>query len=284
MSGKTQKQKGTFSEINLRLSKKYLPPASQRRMWLIGGGAGIVLILFIFINYFYQNASFASKGPLSSGHARLQSDCEACHTSFRSVANEKCSVCHEKYGDKLGVYTFSAHYLYRSNDFRRVESKEGEVPCFACHIEHAGRGAELKSVSDYACVTCHRFGSFNKKHPQFDFMAEKQEDASGLRFTHIRHVREVEKRQKLVDIEKACLHCHNPQPDGKNFEPIDFNRHCDVCHLTRTTGTPRLPVRNRNVIGVETLQSIQERRPPGTRWAFYTNPNEFRVSGGKIAF
>jgi hypothetical protein len=90
------------------------------------------------------------------------------------------------------------------------------------------------------------------------------------------------KLKKLVDVERACLYCHNAQSDGKNFEPIDFNRHCDACHLTTTTKTPNLPIRSGEAFGVETLEMLQRRSASGTLWAFYTNPNEFRISGDAV--
>ena len=38
-------------------------------------------------------------GPLSSAHARLESKCESCHTSFRKEAqNSRCVSCHKGIG------------------------------------------------------------------------------------------------------------------------------------------------------------------------------------------
>ena len=69
---KKSKNKGTFSNINLPVSKKYIHPYSRRRILWIGGMAVTAIIIFAFLNFYLQNASLASKGPLSSSHANLQ--------------------------------------------------------------------------------------------------------------------------------------------------------------------------------------------------------------------
>ena len=285
MNKKSQGQKGSFGELQLPVSKNYLIPHSRKRMAQIGGIAILVVLVFALFNFFVQDGSFASRGKISSGHAKFSGDCQACHTQFGAVTDEKCSVCHEKYGNKLGVYTFATHYMYHSNDSKRLTATKNhvdhETPCSECHKEHGGREAKMTTVTDQYCLTCHAFKSFNKKHPQFDFVTLPQEDP-GLRFTHIRHVEEVVKIKKLPDVERACLYCHNAQSDGKNFDPIDFDRHCDACHLTTTTKTPNLPIQNGASPGVETLEALQRRNAPGTLWAFYTNPNEFRISGDSV--
>jgi hypothetical protein len=80
------------------------------------------------------------------------------------------------------------------------------------------------------------------------------------------------------------LYCHNPEPDGKHFTPIDFDKHCaGSCHYPVAPETPSLTiVDGSDKPGVETLEMIQRRRGPGTLWAFYTNPNEFRSDGGRV--
>lgn len=279
------RKKGTFSDLRLSVAKKYVIPMSRRWMIYFGGIAALVFLGYALLNIFFQKSNFISNGPLSSNHANFEKDCASCHTKFASVTDEKCSVCHEKYGDKLGVYTFNAHYLYRSDDFRRLVPAENEKPCLSCHPEHLGREVIITNVPDSRCLQCHKFGSFNHKHPQFEFADKQIPDNSNLKFTHIKHVERVQQRQNLVDIEKSCLYCHNPQPDGKNFQPINFDRHCDACHLTSSTATPWLRIqagKNSNVPGVKTLETIQKRQGPGMLWAFYINLNEFQKRGNRV--
>lgn len=280
-------QKGTFSELELSIAKKYLQPISRRRMLVVGAIAAALVLGLVLFDQIALHGQLVSNGPLSSSHAGFESDCTNCHAeAARQVTDGSCSVCHEKYGDELGVFTFASHYLYRSDDFRRLVPSEHESPCFSCHVEHEGRQAVITQVPDSKCQTCHPFGSFNQDHPQFDFATEGMAEDAYLHFPHIHHVREVMKREQLEDLERACLYCHNAQPDGRSFDPISFDRHCDACHLQSTTATPALPVRQGGrdgPVGVETLEALVERRGSGVRWAFYTNPREFRRRGSSVS-
>jgi hypothetical protein len=281
MARKQRASKGSYSDVRLSVAREYLYPTSRRGMMVWGLAAAAALAVFAFVDFRWRGARFLSNGPLSSSHATLEQDCAACHTPFGEVSSESCSTCHEKYGDELGVYSFASHYLYRSNDFQRFKTSEHETACAACHAEHLGREAEITRLEDGRCLPCHAFGSFNRAHPQFDFTADGDDDA--LSFTHIHHTREVMKRQGLEDVERACLYCHNPRPDGKRFLAVDFDRHCDACHLTAATATTRLPIAGPDAPGVVTLATLVEEQPPGTRWALFANPNEYRQAGSRVS-
>ncbi len=285
------KKKGTFSALRLAVTRKFVIPASRWKMIQWGGIGGVVILIYFVLDSFLFGSSFVSSGPLSSNHARFERDCAKCHQSFNAVTDSKCSTCHEKAGDKLGVYTFAAHYSYRSTDSRRVRSlrmpRDNEMPCSGCHSDHLGRDASITNVPDVRCVTCHAYGSFNAGHPQFEFARKSMPDDSALAFTHIRHTKfileKVRKEGGGLYLEKACLYCHNPQADGKHFKQLDYDMHCAGCHLTTAVETPSLAIKDPGSPlepGVETLVMIQRRRGPGTRWAFYANPNEFTMKGG----
>jgi hypothetical protein len=282
------KKKGTFSDLRLAVARKYIFPDSRRAMMAAGGLACLAVLVYYVIDFNFLKSNVAASGPLSSFHANFEKDCAACHQQFDAVTNAKCSVCHEKTGDQLGVYTFAGHYVYRSGDIRRVKESEHkfsakEEPCAVCHQEHWGRTAAITSVSDAQCVSCHLYGSFNKKHPQFQFAAQKIADDTTLAFTHIRHVKEVVKREKLQDLERACLYCHNPQPDGKRFAAIDFDTHCSACHLNGSIATPALKMKSVDdpfSPGVETLDAMRRKGGPGLAWAFSSNPNDFQIKPG----
>ncbi len=281
MARKTRASKGTFSDVPLPVARRYLYPASRRKLLLWGALAVLALTAFATADFLWRDARFLSNGPLSSSHAVSESDCAACHTPFGEVTSDACSTCHEKVGDALGIYSFAAHYVYRSNDFQRVKTSEHETSCAGCHTEHLGREAEITPVGDGRCLPCHDFGSFNREHPAFERAARPDDDA--LAFTHVHHTREVMARFGLVDLERACLYCHNPQTDGRSFEPLDFDRHCDACHLSASTATPRLPAATPEAPGVATLAELIEGREPGTRWALFANPNEYRQVGGRVS-
>jgi hypothetical protein len=284
-----KKKKGTFTSLRLAVAKSYVTPASRRNMVIAGLiGAGLVLVYTGF-NSFFQNNSFIARGPLSSKHANFENNCSNCHqqnsslTDLATVTNQKCSVCHEKFGDKLGVYTYAAHYVYRSTDLTRNVAQAQEAPCFSCHMEHEGRNANITLVSDARCLACHKFSSFNEKHPQFEFIRSSLPDPANLKFPHIKHVVEVKKHESLQDDERACLYCHTPQSDGKGFQPISFERSCSACHLKGDDETPPLRIKSGpNSPGVETLAMIRARKGPGSLWALYSNGSEFQEAGGQV--
>ncbi len=284
--------KGRFSAAFLSVSKKYLFPANYRKMLVVGCAASILLLVYFVLDWTLLSSRFATPGLVSSNHADFENDCEKCHDLANEVANDKCSSCHEKFGDELGVYTFSAHYLYRSDDYARIQaaaekSRNAEKNCYECHQEHNGRPAEITNVPDAKCLKCHDFGSFDSNHPEFQFARERVPDDSALKFTHIRHTvfvsKFLEQKGQRANVEETCLYCHKAQADGKNFQPLDFDRHCQSCHLTASVETPLLDIRGASADepGVETLGMIRKRLGPGTRWAFYLSPLEFDELGGR---
>ena len=277
-------RKGTFGDHGLPVAGAYPSQPTRRSLLVLGLLAVLALGAILAWDHFAGRRGLISGGPLSSSHAVFTDDCSRCHDAgLRQVTDDRCASCHEKFGDELGLYTFARHYLYRSDDFRRVVPQEHEVECAACHREHRGREAAITRVDNGACRACH-FGSLGRDHPEFDFAAEPASDNRALHFPHIHHVREVMKRQRLEDPERACLLCHNARPDGRGFEPLDFDRHCDSCHLTATSATPGLPVLDGEAggVGVATLESLAADGGPGLRWVYFSNPAEFRRRGSLV--
>lgn len=288
-----RRKKGTFSSAELSVSKKYIYPPG-RKMMIFGGLAVSILLIGYFVadQIFFAN-SFISRGDLTSNHADFASDCTACHDPNNAVTDEKCQSCHEKFGDKLGIHSFETHYMYMEPDQSRisaasVKNKENEQTCYSCHPEHKGRLARITVVPDNKCLDCHDYGSFNSGHPEFQFARENIPDDSAIAFTHIRHTDFISKylveMGEKANLESTCLFCHVPQSNGLNFEPIDFDDNCSQCHLSAATETASYNVSTNNddKPGVLTIDMIRRRVKPGTRWAYYTNPNEFKfVAGGK---
>ena len=281
MAKKRSGRKGTFGDLGLPVSGAYPSPPPRRALVVLGLVAVLVLAAVLAWDQLAGRQGLISGGPLSSSHAVFTDDCGRCHDpALRQVTDDRCATCHEKFGDDLGIYTFARHYVYRSDDFRRVVPQEHEVACAACHPEHRGRDASIADVANGACRDCH-FDSFADDHPEFDFAAEPTADSAALRFAHVHHVREVMKDQQLEDPERACLLCHNARQDGRGFEPLDFDRHCDACHLSASVASPGLPVLDGEAggVGVATLEGLAESGGPGLRWVYFSNPAEFRRRG-----
>ncbi len=305
-----QRRKKQFTPINLPVSPGYLLPGSRRTMVLFGSGIGAAILIYFSFDTLFQKSHFISTGETSSNHANFETDCAACHKPGNSVADALCSSCHEKTSDLL-VYNFASHYLYRSNDFQRTSNDtlhkyhNRELPCRSCHVEHRGREAAITEVPDAKCLGCHRYGSFNTNHPEFEFARARIADDSTLKMTHLRHtvfvlqqlkgMEQVEPLFKTLKAETmdfvhfyeaACLYCHNPEPDGKNFKNIDFDKHCAQCHLKADAvvqGLPKFDPGNSNTAGAETIRQMQQRGGPGLSWTFATNPNLVSDQDGEVS-
>ena len=278
-------RKGTFAK-GLPVAKRYLRPSS--RWLLVASGVLLALCVVGIVGYglFVEPGRFLSSGPLSSAHASFDADCRSCHEPLAAPSPEKCSVCHEKLGDELGVYTFASHYVYRSGDFGRIGTRSGEGPCQSCHVEHRGRNADLvRERTEAECLECHDFDSFQDGHPEFEPLRRQSTERSNLTFAHTHHVAELMERNGWIDHEQACLYCHRPVPDGTRFAALEFDSLCDECHLGTEVGTTRLPFGNPSdpvSTGVLTLEAIQQSGRAGTDWSFYMNPGELQRTGRRI--
>ncbi len=271
-------KKGRFGKFGFPVATRY--PARRRWMllYLVGAlGALVVAIVFAF-DAAFSDGMFVSNGPLSSNHAGFGGDCASCHTPTMGVEDSRCVVCHEKYGDDLGLHSLDAHYVYRSGDYSRIVPASIEATCASCHREHEGHDANISAVGDASCAQCHEMGSL-EEHPQFDAVTERSADAANLHFPHTLHVSDLREKEALADIEQTCLYCHNAEADGKGFKPIQFEAHCDACHLTTSTATPFIQVASGATPGVRTLQAIAGSQAAGNRWAYFMNPDEFQSRG-----
>ncbi len=285
--------KGVFTTgTRLPVAGRYLIPGSRRWMVLAGLIACGAAALWLALAFWTGGRAPLSPGPLSSNHANFEANCAACHTSgvlSASAPADGCRTCHEKVGDTQGTYSFAAHYAYRSAHPGTKPDASREQPCSACHPEHRGRDASISGItaaSDSTCASCHGFGSFNAGHPEFRFARERIPDDPHLQFSHRPHVQRVQEAQAFADPQRACLFCHEPDAQGAGFAPIRFAGHCDQCHLMGSDETPPLPIgdpANPQAPGVETLEAIQQRQGPGVRWAFFTNPEEFRRLGANVS-
>ncbi|MDE2405119.1 MAG: cytochrome C [Sphingomonadales bacterium] len=115
-----------------------------------------------------------SPGALSAPHARLEARCDACHTSFRKVAQSgQCLACHKPVAADIAGGT-GLHGKWAP--------AHGE--CRTCHAEHKGRGTPLvrldrnsfnHGLTDFAltgahvrtaCNGCHQPGAAFRAAPR----------------------------------------------------------------------------------------------------------------------
>ena len=271
------------------------PASGWRSAGWLALGMGLAIVLALVLDIGFGAGNLGQTGGLSSAHATLEGSCAACHDTSETVSAEKCSSCHRQLSGASGQYGFDAHYVYVSGEAPRAVEHGHETGCAACHVEHQGRGADIRATfSDRQCADCHDVGSFDR-HPEFDFAAEAIPDDAGLTFTHVRHVDLVMEERALDGAEDACLACHAPAPDGRGFLPISFEAACAACHLTGDDESAELPIQPRGVpllrgagdgavltLGVETLETVRARLAPGEQWARRTSAAQFDVEDGLV--
>ena len=289
MGKKQRPGKGSYGDARLPVAGAYPPRQRRRRLMAAGGVLCLGVALWLGASFLVGGGRAVAPGPVASGHANFEADCASCHQGFRAAAEEGCVACHGRLGAGPEDYAFAAHYAYRGaaepDEARAADVAQREATCAACHREHRGREAALTAVPDALCTGCHPYGSFSRGHPEFEFARESIPDDPNLQFTHRLHVAEVTKRLGLAEPLEACLRCHEPDARGAGFQPLDFDRHCDACHLTADDGTPRLPAgdpADPEAPGLLTLADFQASWGPGTRWAFFTNPGELQERGGTV--
>lgn len=155
-----------------------------------------------FLNKFKTMPSVKfTNGALSTKHAHLRKNCDACHGDWQSegmTAGCTASACHPQYA---GTHA------------------EEEASCSSCHHEHRGEDVSANiGTSAEVCLQCHERNVsgtvvtflFNGRqvlrHP-----SEKVE--TGLIFSHVEHAEEIEDEEDY----EQCTACHKPLQEGDGF-------------------------------------------------------------------
>lgn len=145
-----------------------------------------------------QLGQLISPGPLAKAHAELEGaqNCGKCHEQGRRVSAVRCLACHK---------AVAARIAQKKGVHRNVSND-----CVACHVEHAGRDAELRP--------------FDRKH--FDHAAETGFPLDG------RHAplacEQCHKTRSFLGLSAQCASCHKDVHNGR------LGSDCARCHSTAT--------------------------------------------------
>ncbi len=176
-------------------------------------------------------------GPLSAKHANFTTEqgCAACHPAHgaglgrwvkaafsHTDMNAQCSTCH-----KFGGFAHQPH-----NEIFDTNPRARETDCRQCHTEHQGANANLTTITDAQCHTCHtvQFKRFDKGHSAFavDFPHSAR---PGIRFNHAKHLLEYFKQpEHAVRAQQTCTECHAASPGERNIRTAGFDAACARCH------------------------------------------------------
>jgi len=224
-----------------------------------------------------KDTQFLMPGPLTSSHAAIEK-CSTCHTKSGDgkltwvhglvgdpLADSKaCLSCHKMPDTAFNAHGASAEALKNSTErltkvaattpaplSARAQSVASPtdgvlargVSCATCHQEHQGAKANLKSISNEQCRSCHvvKFDSFDGGHPQFEKYPFKQR--TPIIYDHAGHGRkhfpEVAKKDPTKRIPETCSTCHGSAGDKRIMGVAPFEKTCGTCHLDQITGKER---------------------------------------------
>jgi hypothetical protein len=104
-----------------------------------------------------------SPGKLIPAHARLETDCFACHVPLRGTSSARCIVCHKP--ADIGRLTTTGQPIIHTRPSTPFHQKLKQLDCMTCHSDHAGVARVLRRGRfDHAllepdmrnqCESCH---------------------------------------------------------------------------------------------------------------------------------
>ena len=185
-------------------------------------------------------------GPLSSVHQNFTSEagCGACHAAHGAGPGEwikaafsssgpsaSCTSCHQ-FGNPVN----GPH-----NSAQIASTRPIETACTMCHTEHKGENANLTTISNEQCHTCHqtKFASFAMDHPEFsETYPFKRRTA--IAFNHTNHFNQHFKNARYQDRvpSQGCVSCHNLEVAERTVPVRGFEETCAGCHSDNITNRP----------------------------------------------
>lgn len=266
-----------------RFALQSVMPGKRTMAWTL-----TLLVLAIFLVWpiisFYQNRdqsdrmamggfhadSLWSSGSLSTAHAALSSNCQACHTQpFQPVQDSACQSCHVNVHDHAPLNLMQAAMPQMSGlrGFQQgIRNTFGQTAgrCVECHTEHEGPQRMVATPQQF-CADCHtdlrarvsqtRLGNasdFERLHPEFQPLVltrwdggrpvwqrvalnQRPLEMSNLKFPHGLHLSATNgvaqaARANGLGQQLECASCHTPTPDGARFQNVDMQRNCGTCH------------------------------------------------------
>ncbi len=249
----------------------------------------VIAALMVFILAGSHRVALIDPGELSFQHAEL-SECGSCHSAFNhglagwwqaawsestAVDDSKpCIACH-KMGDRgllphglpvsemaeLSKTVAPATAPGRSVGvqlanlvFDKPMISDPSLPCMTCHNEHQGAEADLTSMSDDRCTTCHKvqFHSLASGHP--DFADYPYVQRTKLCFNHTSHIDKHFRDKKLAKLVPGeCRDCHKTDPNGRLMRVKSFETSCGACHGEQVAGAGRASAKGMAVFSIPGL-------------------------------
>jgi hypothetical protein len=184
--------------------------------------------------------------------ASIDNRCERCHEDEHPPIGLKkeydvhepnvvdpraCSICHQEHlgpGAMKRVADSECASCHSDRAIMEASAKKGTtLPAAVFEVRRPGQGQVMPAVARPKQGYTQVFASFHRDvarggHPEFQLIREKIADPDTLKFNHARHFAAdipPVKGQKL-----DCNYCHKPDPQGRFYQRINFEAHCQSCH------------------------------------------------------
>ncbi|WP_416899044.1 MAG: hypothetical protein ACMVY4_04765 [Minwuia sp.] len=194
-------------------------------------------------------ASSIMPGPLSGAHSNFALEakgCTACHEAhgLGVVAWAKAFVTSQSVGEScVGCHGFggpadSPHNATFDNAVFKSDSPSAgmKTDCVMCHTEHKGQEANIATMRDQQCNSCHQatVKSFAKDHPDFgDNYPHRARGA--IQFNHVKHFNEHFPKENAT---RNCVDCHDVKRAGLSVPAGSFEQNCASCHTSGIVDRP----------------------------------------------
>jgi hypothetical protein len=134
---------------------------TRRWVWVLVVLNLVALIALVFVYPQFM----VSPGAVVEGHAKIGTDCFACHAPLRGASSERCVACH-KLAD-VGLRSTTGQPILHATIKASFHQDLAEQNCMACHSDHAGPKLTQRSRKPFShamlrtevreqCDSCHK--------------------------------------------------------------------------------------------------------------------------------
>lgn len=229
----------------------------QQISWLMA--AFVISVIAAFLHFtpgsFVGEKSALSSilpGALSGAHSNFaleEKGCQACHENHgkgvvawanafvtNQSVGESCVDCHSFGGSAVSPHNATFTAAAGASFSTSSPSADMKTDCVMCHTEHKGEAANIATMKDAQCNSCHveSIKAFGKDHPEFSDRYP-HERRPAIAFDHVSHFAKHFPEKLPAGETRGCVDCHQIEKAGLTVPPGSFDQNCASCHLNGIT-------------------------------------------------